>query len=166
MRKVGFSFLITRSPFKQFMAGSLVTVVFSVILRLVIGDRLPSFIPQEESAKPGFLLGMAAGYGEEVYFRMLLTPLVFYFAQKPLAALKQRRLSVGISATIAIVITAFSFAILHEVGEADGTVVWQIFATRFMVPGILMGSLFFLIGPGFVIFMHTSAHVMIPILFV
>ncbi len=107
---------------------------------------------------------MVAGYGEEVLFRMLLMPLFFFGAYKLLKA-RGHKQRVFLSAIAAIVLIAVLFVLLHELGETDGTVVWKLAATRFFVPGVVMGSLYFSFGPGFVIAMHSSMHIMIPLLF-
>jgi hypothetical protein len=156
--------LIRNTPFFQFASGVITAIVIALVVRLLIGDTLPDFVPAEESSKPGFVFGMAAGYGEEVLFRMLLTPLFFFGA---LALLRGQNYAVRVvlSATLAILLTAVAFVVLHELGEADGQLIWKLVATRFMIPGVIMGLLCFLIGPGFTIFMHGTMHVMIPLLF-
>ena len=164
LRWLGVGSLLKHTPFIQIAIGVLTAVAVTVTIRVLVGDSLPDFIPAEESSKPGFLYGMVAGYGEEVLFRMLLMPLLFFGAYKLLKA-RGHKQRVFLSAIAAIVLTAVLFVLLHELGETDGTIVWKLVATRFIVPGVVMGSLYFLFGPGFVIAMHSSMHVMIPLLF-
>jgi membrane protease YdiL (CAAX protease family) len=164
LRWLGVGSLLKHTPFSQIAIGVLTAVAVTVTIRVLVGDSLPDFIPAEESSKPGFLYGMVAGYGEEVLFRMLLMPLFFFGAYKLLKA-RGHKQRVFLSAIAAIVLTAVLFVLLHELGETDGTIVWKLVATRFIVPGVVMGSLYFLFGPGFVIAMHSSMHVMIPLLF-
>ncbi len=157
--------LLKNGPARQIIAGIVVAVVSTVVIRVIVGPSLPDFIPQEESAKPGFLLGMVAGYGEEVVFRMIMTPVFFYTFQKSLSSIQDDARRIWISMIASIVIVAFAFVIAHSLGDTSVTVPWSVFATRFLVPGIFMGFLYFYIGPGFVIFMHSTAHIMIPFLF-
>jgi len=152
--------LLKHTPFTQIAIGVLTAVAVTLTIRVLVGDHLPDFIPAEESSRPGFLYGMATGYGEEVLFRMLLMPLFFFGAYELLKARGQKQ-RVFLSAIAVILLTAVLFVLLHELGETDGTIVWKLVATRFIVPGVVMGSLFFLFGPGFVIAMH----IMIPLLF-
>lgn len=163
-RSLGKELLLKYTPTRQIISGIAVAVIVGLILRSILGESLPYFVPAEESSKPGFLYGMVAGYSEELYFRMLIAPLVFFvsFAFLKSATPKKRVLT---SIVIAILITALAFNLFHEIGEADNIIVWKIFATRFMVPGLIMGSLYFWVGPGFVIFMHSTIHIMIPLLF-
>jgi len=165
-RFLGHRYLLEHVHFKTMLAGVAVAVVSTLAIRLLVGQSLPAFIPPEESAKPGFLLGMVAGYGEEVIFRMGLTPVVFFACRRVLPQYLGDARRIWISAIISVGVTAVMFALAHELGAPDVPVDWFIFATRVLVPGLLMGSLYFLIGPGFVIFMHSAAHIMIPILFV
>ncbi len=161
---LGSKALLKNTPFIQIGAGIAAAMAVAITIRILVGDVLPSFVPAEESSKPGFLYGMVAGYGEEVLFRMVLTP-VFFFGTYWLLRARKHRNRVLLAATVAIVLTAVAFVLLHEAGEADGTIVWPLVATRFFVPGLVMGALFFLFGPGFVVAMHATMHIMIPLLF-
>lgn len=137
-------------------AGLAAGLVAIGLLRLVTGPVLPTFIPAEESAKPGFLLSMTAGYGEEVILRMALLPaLLFGLA---------RRLSRPAIITIAVVATGLAFALLHEPGQEAFNA--QYFITRVLVPGCAMSLAFIYISPAFLIVAHASAHLLIPALFV
>jgi len=156
--------LLKNTPFVQMGMGVLTAIAIAVTIRASVGDILPDFVPAEESSKPGFLYGMVAGYGEEVIFRMLLTPL-FFFGTYRLLESKPHKHRVLYAMASTIVLTAVSFVLLHELGETDGTIIWPLVATRFVVPGVIMGSLCFLFGPGFIITMHATMHIMIPLLF-
>lgn len=164
LRKIGPGSLLANTPKGQIITGVLAAMAVGFTLRMIVGDTLPDFVPTEESSKPGFMFGMVAGYGEEVIFRMLITPLTF-FSMCVLLKSSDVKKRIIVSAIVAILVTAASFVLAHELGEADGIVVWKLVATRFMMPGLIMGSLFFLVGPGFVIFMHATMHIMIPLLF-
>ena len=161
---LGRELLLKHTALVQMMSGVATAIAIAVAIRLIVGENLPDFIPAEESSRPGFLYGMVAGYGEEVFFRMILTPLFFFTTYSVLKDMEDRK-RVLLSITVAILLTAVSFVLLHELGEADGTVIWKLVATRFMVPGIVMGVLYFLFGPGFLITMHATMHIMIPLLF-
>ena len=145
------------SALKHSVAGLFCAIVGMFALRLIFGENFPAFIPPEESSEAGFILGMAAGYGEAVLFRMLLCPLV-YFAS---CRLLNRRIAIF----AAIIATSICFAVLHEFGESGSVVDFGNFLTRLVIPGFLMGVLYFVVHPGFVIFLHSAAHIMIPILF-
>ena len=163
-RNLGVASLKEHTPLRQMFSGIVAAVFIALILRSIIGESLPDFVPAEESSKPGFLFGMAAGYSEELYFRMMIAPLVF-FGSCALLKSETPKMRVLTSIVVATLVTALAFNLLHELGEADSIIVWKIFATRFMVPGLIMGSLYFWVGPGFVIFMHSTMHIMIPLLF-
>jgi hypothetical protein len=165
-RQLGLKGLMEKSPFVQMATGVLTAIVFVSAFRLVVGDTLPDFVPAEESSKPGLLYSMVAGYGEEVYFRMLVTPLVFFFMLALLKNGSNLKLKITLSAVIAILVAALAFVLSHEAGEADGMIVWKLVATRFIMPGVIMGSLYFIIGPGFVIFMHATMHILMPLVFI
>jgi hypothetical protein len=143
------------SAVRQALAGACVALAVAGGLRLFVGDTLPSFIPAEESAAPGYTLSMAAGYAEEVLFRLGLAALLFF-------ALRRR---LGRPAAIALtaVVTGLGFALLHEAGPAASSSAY--FTTRFIVPGAAMTVAFLVIGPGFLIGAHCSAHLLIPALF-
>lgn len=119
---------------------------------------MPTFIPPEQSAKPGYLLGVSAGLAEELIFRLSLTPLLFVVLRK--------WLGLHWSAFITIIIVALSFALLHEVGGGAEPFMPQHFIARFMIPGVVMGLVVFYVSPIFVVAVHCTAHVMIPLLFV
>lgn len=146
------------SSFKFALFGSATTIVALVAMRLASGEQLPAFVPPEESVKPGYLLGMSAGLIEELIMRLVLTPLIF--------VVLRRRLGFHWSALITIIITALSFAFWHEAGSGAEPFMLQHFATRFMIPGVMMGLLVFYVSPIFVVALHCTAHIMIPLLFV
>ena len=135
--------------------GALAAVLIAGLMRAAVGPELPAFIPSEESAGPGFALGMAAGLGEEVLFHLALMPALYFGMRRRFDELP----SIGAS----IFLTSLAFMIAHEIG------VWSFDAghmlTRFMVPGVLMGAAWFL-HPAFIVAAHATAHIMIPLLFV
>lgn len=140
------------------LIGALVAASVALLLYAVFGDTLPSFIPPEESAGPGLTLGVAAGYLEEVVFRLLLLPLVYLTAR--------RWLSPWPSAIGASVLTGLLFALSHELGPAGGG--WELgyLATRALFPGVVMSLAFLRISPSFVVVAHLTGHLVIPVLFV
>ncbi len=146
------------SSLKFAFSGAATDIVVLLAIRLVVGEHLPTFVPPEESFKPGYLLGMSAGLAEELIIRLGLTPLIFVVLRK--------RLQFHWSALITIVITALSFALWHEVGSGAEAFVFQHFVTRFMIPGVIMGLAVFYISPVFLVALHCTAHIMIPLLFV
>ena len=125
------------------------------LLRLIAGPSMPSFIPAEESAGPGYLLSMTAGYGEEVVFRFALLP-VLYLALS-------RRLTRPAAIAAAALVTGLAFALLHELGP--GSFDAQYFATRVVFPGVVMSVAFLAISPAFLVAAHCAAHIFIPALF-
>ena len=165
LRHIGIAGLVRHTRNKRLAAGVLTAIIVACTIRFLVGDTLPDFVPAEESSKPGFLLSMVAGYGEEVYFRMVLAPLVFFGMLRLSQNTPSSERRVWISASTAIVVTALAFVLAHELGETDGVIVWKLVATRVMLPGIAMGVLYFAVSPGFVIFMHSSMHILIPLLF-
>lgn len=146
---------VLASATKQAAAGVLFAALVAGGMRLFAGDTLPSFIPAEESAAPGFTLSMAAGYAEEVLFRLALVPAVYF----PL----RRRASRPAAIAVAAVVAGLAFALLHEAGPGASSTAY--FATRFLVPGAAMTVAFLVIGPTFLVAAHCTAHLFIPALF-
>lgn len=136
--------------------GATFAIVVAGLERAIVGPHLPSFVPPEESAGPGMLLSEAAGYAEEVIFRLGVLPLAF-------GALS-RRLSPTPAALVASLVVGLSFAFLHAAGSPDWS--WPFFATRVIFPGVVMSLAALAISPSFVIGAHCTAHVVIPFLFV
>jgi hypothetical protein len=160
-----FQAVIEHTPGLQILSGICAAMMIGLTIFAIVGDTLPDFVPAEESAKPGYLYGMAAGFGEEVLMRFTILPLVFFGMIKVLSN-RAPRPRIVISAALAIAAATIAFLVMHEAGETDHMIVWKLVATRFMVPCFLMGTLTFLVGPGFVIFMHATMHIVIPTLFV
>lgn len=129
------------------------TIVFG--LRWAWGPRVPVFVPPEESAAPGFMLNMAAGYGEEILFRIVLLPILFLalasHAPRPLALV------------IAVLVTAVGFALLHEPASASFS--RTLFTTRFLLPGCFMSTAALTRSPTFIVVAHCTAHVAVPLAF-
>jgi membrane protease YdiL (CAAX protease family) len=99
--------LYARAAF-DVLVGALAALLATSTLRVTFGPTLPDFIPAEENAGPGFVLSMAAGYGEEVIFRMILLPVMYLFLMRKLP----RPAATIISATV----IGLVFALLHEAG--------------------------------------------------
>jgi hypothetical protein len=156
--------LFANTPGMQILSGVSAAMVIGLAIFAIVGDSLPDFVPAEESAKPGYLYGMAAGYGEEVLMRFTILPIVFFGIMR-LTSHRSPRFQGVSGAIMAITLGALAFLILHEIGETDHMIVWKLVLTRLMVPCLLMGTLTFLVGPGFVVFMHATMHIVIPILF-
>lgn len=148
----------TLSSLKLALSGSATALIALIAMRLVAGEHLPTFIPPEESVKPGYLLGMSAGLAEELIIRLILTPLLFVVLRK--------RLGFHWSALITVVVAALSFALWHEAGSGAEPFMLQHFVTRFMIPGVIMGSMVIYISPIFVVALHCTTHIMIPLFFV
>lgn len=143
---------------KSALSGSAVSVVALVALRLAAGEELPAFVPPEESLKPGYLLGMSTGLVEELVMRVALTPLLFVVLRK--------RMGFHGAAFTTIVIAALCFVLWHEAGSGAGEFVFQHALTRFLVPGVIMGLAVFYISPIFLVALHCTTHIMIPLLFI
>lgn len=139
----------------QALLGAIAAVAIAGGVRIVVGDSLPGFVPSEESAAPGFSLSMAAGYAEEVLFRLILVPLIYF----PM----RRRSGRVASILVAAVVAGLAFALLHQAGPGPSSSAY--FATRFLVPGAIMTVAFIVIGPSFVVTAHCTAHILIPALF-
>lgn len=136
--------------------GALAGLAATGAIRLLHGDTLPAFVPPEESAAPGIVLGVGAGLVEESLFRLLVLPLAFF-------ALRQRCGS-WLAAALACFITGLLFALSHEPGSATFDAVH--FVTRLVIPGMAMSAVALLLHPAFMVSAHVSAHVLIALLFV
>ena len=146
------------TPLTAGIYGAATAIGLLLLIRGIVGDELPAFIPPEESTKPGYLLGMSAGLLEELVIRLTLTPVVFLVLRK--------RMEFHPAAVITILIAAFSFALWHEAGSLDEPFMISHFATRFMVPGVVMGLVTFYVNPIFLVSLHCTMHIVIPTLFV
>jgi hypothetical protein len=138
------------------VGGAVVACVGTLGLRAVFGPHLPSFIPPEESGAPGLLLNMTAGYSEEALFRLsLLAPI--FLALAP-------RIGRGRAVAVSAIVTGLAFAALHQLGASA----WapELFVTRFVIPGVAMSLVFLMVRPAFLVVLHCTAHVLIPLLFV
>ena len=155
-----------QSPTKEIISKSLkhsayglaTAIVLTLTVRLIVGPHLPTFIPPEESVKPGYLLGMSAGLSEELIFRLSLTPVIFV----PLL----KWIKVHYAGICSILVVALLFALLHEIGSVGEPFSVHYFMTRVIVPGCIMGLAFFYISPAFIVMMHCTVHIMIPLLFI
>lgn len=137
------------------LAGASLAMLGAGALRLIAGRTLPWFIPPEESAGPGFMLSMTAGLQEELLCRLALMPALFFSLRD--------RVPVAVRAAMAVAATALSFAVWHALGEPTVSVTY--FAVRFVLPGCAM-SLAWLASPAAIVVGHSTAHLLIPALFV
>jgi len=145
---------IQRSDLLGALAGVATAVVLTLAIRGILGPRLPSFIPSEESARPGVTLGLAAGLIEETAFRLVLLPATLF----ALASRMDRR----IATVLAVVITAVLFSLSHELGPAGGVFAPRFMLTRFLVPGLAMSVVALRTRMSFLVFAHCTAHLLIP----
>ena len=135
--------------------GAVLSLTATLTIRVIAGPELPSFIPPEESARPGMLLGLSAGLIEEVFFRLGTLPLL-YFALR-------RRAGEGRARVAAIITTGLLFALSHELSGAEFRP--DLFVTRTLLPGCVMSLLCFVLSPAAVVALHCTAHLAIPFLF-
>ena len=144
-----------RAVLREVALGVLVACGIGGTLRVAGGPRAPPFVPPEESAGPGLLLNMAAGYGEEVLFRLVLLPLLFL----ALASRVPRPVAVA----VAVLATGLAFTLLHEPASAS----WSptLFTTRFLLPGCAMSMAALLRSPSFIVAAHCTAHLVVPLAF-
>jgi hypothetical protein len=120
---------------------------------MATGAAMPSFIPPEESAAPGFLASMSAGYWEEVVCRLGVLPLAYFFLRG--------RAPPWAAAALSVVVTGLVFAGWHALGEPFSA---TFFVTRLVIPGAAM-SLVWLWSPSAITVGHCTAHLLIPALF-
>ena len=144
-----------RKSLKFALIGGLIGCLMTCFLRQLWGAHLPAFIPAEENAGPGITLSMAAGYAEELIFRLMLLP-ALYLALQP-------RLTRPVTLGVSVALSALGFALLHE--AAHPTFEGRLFATRFLVPGCAMGLAALLVNPSFIIGWHCASHLLLPVLF-
>ena len=151
-----------RRPNRRSVNTALMALLFGsavvaggMILVALNGPRpVPWFVPPEESACPGLLLGYTAGMLEEATFRVLLLPLSY-------AALRRHIRGAG-AAVSAVVVTSLLFAVLHDAVPGVSQYSFAFFATRFLFPGCFMSALFFRPGPAFPVALHCALHLVIP----
>lgn len=134
-----------------------ILVVGLPLLRWGVGPSLPDFVPPEESARPGIVLGLAAGMLEEAIFRFgVLAPAFVWL---------RRHVPEAPATGLAILATSLLFALCHELGPGAGSFELRSFVTRFLIPGCVMSLLFLRAGPCFLVTLHSGAHVGIALLF-
>lgn len=138
------------------LGGALVAAAIAGTLRLAVGPSLPAFIPPEESARPGLPLGLAAGVGEELLFRLVLLPIVY--------ALLRSKVSRGKAIAGAALLVGVCFAIGHALPPAGSMAPGHV-VTRIIFPGAFMSIVALVRPPSFMIVAHASAHLVIPSLF-
>jgi hypothetical protein len=133
-----------RLAYRQAAAGVVAAILFTLFARLAFGRFIPAFIPAEESARPGFLLSMTAGYGEELICRLLFLPIA---------------LSLTKNKWLAVFGSGLLFTAMHGF---DG---WPHFLVRLLIPGCGFSAAAIFVGPTFIVIAHATAHVLIPALF-
>jgi len=143
-----------RTGLRQAAIATALIAIGLPILRLVVGPELPSFVPSEESARPGMPLGLAAGLSEELVFRLALLPALMALLGATLPARLAAAFLVGLA-----------FAASHEIGPGAVAFSATHFATRLAIPGTLMSLLFIFVGPPFLVTAHCAAHLVLPLLF-
>jgi hypothetical protein len=139
-------------------AGGVLAAAAGVLaLRALLGPALPAFVPPEESARPGLLLGLSAGVLEELVVRLGVLPAL-------LAALRWRGTPdarfVAAAASSGVV-----FALLHEIGPGAGSFDGAHFVVRAAIPGALFSLLGARTGFAFIVAAHAGAHLLIPFCF-
>lgn len=138
-------------------AGVLTAALVAGSLRLAVGPELPTFIPPEESSRPGLMLGLSAGMLEEWVFRLGTLPLA-YLALRP-------RIGAKPAALAAAILTAVLFALSHELPPDGGTFDPGHVMTRIALPGVIMSAAYFVLSPSYIVAAHGTAHLFIPLLF-
>ncbi len=147
--------VITELP--RAAAGAAVAVAVAFILYWIFGSKLPSFIPPEESSRPGLQQGFSAGLIEEVLFRLMVLPAVYSALRRRLGEMPSRLLT--------MVAVGLLFSLSHELPPAGTGFLPKLLATRFLFPGVVMSGAAFWIGPAFIVAAHCTAHLVIPFLF-
>jgi len=142
---------------KHALAGVAAAAVVALVIRVVVGPHLPGFVPPEESSAPGVTLGLNAGLCEELLFRLVVLPAVFF-------GLRARVGARG-AMVAAIAVSAVAFVLSHELPPAGGAFELRYVATRFVIPGVAMSAACFVISPAFMVAAHVAAHLAIPALF-
>lgn len=127
-----------------------VTSTVLIVVRVAGGPVLPAFVPPEEGARPGAVLGLGAGIVEEAVFRLGL-----------LGVLLVR----GVRPKLAVLVTSLAFALAHELVPGAPAFLAPHFLARLLLPGALMSSLCLWPGFAFVVALHCGAHVVLPLLF-
>ncbi len=148
---------VRRADIAWALAGVAVATMIAFAMRALVGSRLPSFIPSEESGRPGLMLGLAAGLVEEIAFRLVVLPGILLVATKHL----DRR----IATVVAVLATGALFSLSHELGPAGGVFDPKFMLTRFVVPGVAMSVVALRTRMTFLVFAHCTAHLLIPGLF-
>lgn len=142
---------------REAVIAAIVAICCVSLMRLVVGPFIPSFIPSEESARSGLVLNMTAGFGEEVYFRLIMLPAIFYSLI--------RLVGYQTSIIISVVLLGLLFEALHQLGTIEPGINWHYFILRTVVPGIIFSLIFFYRSPTFAVIFHSTTHVLIPLIF-
>lgn len=152
---------------QETMWGLIVAVLLIFLLRFLVGATLPAFIPTEETAKPGIVLNMAAGYGEEVFFRLLVLPALFFSVIKIMIRppSSDNKMRYHLAVLISAIALGLIFAALHQIGTLSPDINWAYFTMRTLMPGFVLSLLFFYRSPTFAVVLHSTSHIMIPFAF-
>jgi hypothetical protein len=145
-----------RAALRSAATAVVVVAIGLPLLRLVVGPHLPGFIPPEESAAPGLLLGLSAGVIEEDLVRLLFLPVACRIVRATNGA-DLRWVAISLASGI-------FFAALHELDAATAFELRH-FLTRALIPGFAFSMVAGRTGPAFVVVMHATAHLVIPELF-
>ncbi|MCK6507033.1 CPBP family glutamic-type intramembrane protease [Myxococcota bacterium] len=124
-------------------------------VRLLGGPTPPPLVPTEETLAPGLLLGLTAGLGEELLFRLSLVPPLFWALE--------RRLPRMPAVALTALITGLVFTAAHALAGPTPVATWHL--SRLLLPGMLMTFAFLRLGPSFLITAHCAAHLWIPTLY-
>jgi len=144
-----------RRALLQAALGVLVASVLVCIVRVAVGNTLPAFIPAEESAGPGLLLSMSAGYLEELVCRLGVLAISWHVLSSRLPRVPAVLLSALAS--------GLAFAFVHRLGEAEPSNVH--FVTRLLIPGFAFSVAALAARPPFLVSAHLAAHLLLPVLF-
>lgn len=148
------SWQLRQRDFAWALAGVAAAATIVLVMRIAIGPRLPTFVPSEESARPGITLGLAAGLIEEVVFRIVVLPVALLTMTK--------RLEHRFAAIAAVLVTAALFSLSHELGPAGGVFEPKYMLTRFLIPGVAMSAVALRLNMTFLVAAHCTAHLLIP----
>lgn len=128
-------------------------------VRWFAGPTPPPFTPTEETAAPGWLLGMTAGVGEELVFRLLLVPFLFWALEKKLPKMP----AIFLTALITGLVLTGTHALAPDLLVGGSPPVWHL--SRLLLPGMLMSFAFLRLGPSFLVTAHCAAHIWLPVIF-
>jgi len=153
-------FEVNQQTMKVALLWAFAGIAFSasalVAIYLVNGPVIPAFIPPEESAQSGMLLGLSAGMFEEVVLRMMVLPFLLAFLCT--------KFSFNIAALLSALFIGVLFTLSHEL--AGDPFNMRYFITRFLIPGFVMTLVFIRVHPAAMLSGHSASHILIALLFV